>query len=71
VTAEVDIAEGAAGPDTRARHRQIARTKFVDNAAPLLGVDRAHSAAAGIEALPGADTAAVRALLDGLAAALR
>ena len=71
LAAEVDVAEGAAGGDTRARHRQIARAKFVDNAAPLLGADAAERAAGGIEALPGAGAAAVRALLDELAAALR
>ena len=69
--AEVDIPEGAAGPDTRARHREIARAKFIGNAAPLLGDDLAADTAARVEALPGASAADVRALLDLLAAHVR
>ncbi len=71
LTAAVDIPEGAAGPDTRARHREIARGKFVRCAAPLLGGESAAAAIAdNVEALPGADAAAVQALLDDLGAAL-
>jgi 2-methylcitrate dehydratase PrpD len=70
LAAEVDIPEGAAGPDTRVRHRQIAREKFVGNAAPLLGRDRAEAVAGRVEGLPGAGADEVRRLLDELAAAL-
>ncbi|HEV7677631.1 MAG TPA: MmgE/PrpD family protein [Candidatus Dormibacteraeota bacterium] len=68
--AEVDIAEGAAGPDTRARHREISRTKLVGNAAPLVGEAAAADIADRVERLPGAGTDEVRALLDRLANAL-
>jgi 2-methylcitrate dehydratase PrpD len=71
LAAEVDIPEGAAGPDTRARHRAIARTKFTANAAPLCGADVAEALADRIEALPGADAGEVEALLRRLGAALR
>jgi 2-methylcitrate dehydratase PrpD len=71
VEAAVDIAEGAAGADTRMRHREIARAKFVSNAGPLLGAEAAERIADTVEALPGAGADAVRGLLDELAAALR
>lgn len=69
--AEVDIPEGAAGPDTRARHREIARAKFVGNAVPLLGSDGAAEAAALVERLPEASASDVGRLLDVLASGLR
>jgi 2-methylcitrate dehydratase PrpD len=68
--AEVDIAEGAAGPRTRERHREIARDKFLRNAAPLVGHDSAAEMARRIERLPDADAAEVGALLDLVGAAL-
>lgn len=70
LSAAVDIPRGAAGPDTRTRHREIAREKFVHNAAPLLGEDGAEEMAAAVEALPGADSTALRGVLDRLASAL-
>jgi 2-methylcitrate dehydratase PrpD len=70
LAAAVDIPEGAAGPDTRARHREIARAKFVRCAAPLLGQSAAVAAADDVEALPGASAAAVGGLLDQLGGAL-
>jgi len=69
--AEVDIPEGAAGPDTRVRHRAIAREKFLRNAGPLLGEDVAADAAARIEAVVDAGADEVRDLLDLLAAHVR
>lgn len=69
--AEVDIPEGAAGADTRARHREIARAKFIGNAAPLLGEDVAADAAARIEAIVDASADEVRALLELFAARVR
>jgi 2-methylcitrate dehydratase PrpD len=71
VEAAVDIPRGAAGPETRLRHREIARAKFTANAAPLLGEDGAEAMADAVEALPGADSTAVRALLDRLGSALQ
>lgn len=63
----VDVPEGAMGDDTRARHREIARRKLVRNAAPMAGDSDAQALADAVEALPGADAAAVR----GLTAILR
>ena len=68
ITATVEIPEGAAGPDTRRRHRDIARRKFMDNAAPLLGDRSAAGAAAVVEALPDAGAGDVRRLIELLAA---
>jgi len=69
LVATVDVPEGAAGADARARHREIARRKLVGNAAPLLGEGEAEALAAAVDALPGADAPAVSELLDRLAAA--
>lgn len=71
VGAEVDIPEGAAGPDTRARHREIARAKLVANAAPLFGEEGAAELAERVETLPQAGSTEVRRLVDLLAERLR
>jgi len=71
VTAEVDIPEGAAGPDTRRRHREIARAKFVGNATPLLGEAEAAAVADRLEGLRGAGAGEVAELLDLLASRMR
>jgi 2-methylcitrate dehydratase PrpD len=68
---EVDTPQGAAGPDTRRHHRDIARRKFVRQAEVLLDPSRAESLAARIEALGDAPADEVRDILDALAAALR
>jgi 2-methylcitrate dehydratase PrpD len=70
-TCEVGTPEGAAGPDTRRRHREIARRKFLDNAAPLLGETAAREAADRVESLPEAGSDDVAALADLLAAGVR
>jgi len=70
-TAAVEIPEGAAGPDTRMRHREIARAKLTRNAAPLLGEHGAAELAERVEWLPSADAAEVRRIVDVLAAGLR
>jgi len=71
VRAAVDVPRGAAGAETRVRHREIARAKFTANAAALLGEDGADEMAAAVEALPGAGITAVREVLDRLGEALR
>jgi 2-methylcitrate dehydratase PrpD len=64
VSAEVDIPEGAAGPASRAHHRDVARKKLLRNAAPFLGDDGAADFADRLESLPAADATEVQALLD-------
>jgi len=71
LAAAVDVPEGAAGAAMRAGHREVARTKLVRNAAPLLGEPEAARLAAAVEALPGADAPQVAALMDGLRDALQ
>ena len=71
VEASVDIPEGAAGPDTRRRHREIARAKLLANAAPLLGEAGAAEVFERLERLPAAGAAEVGDLLRLLAEATR
>jgi len=70
LTCEVDLAEGAAGPDTRRRHREIARAKLLRNAAPLLGDGGATDLADRVEHLGAASVAEVADLVERVAAGL-
>jgi hypothetical protein len=71
VAAEVEVPEGAAGPDTRRRHREIARGKLLRNAAPLLGEDGAAAIADRVERLPEATATEVAELANLLGAGFR
>ncbi|MFN8103417.1 MAG: MmgE/PrpD family protein [Acidimicrobiia bacterium] len=68
--AAVDIALGAAGARTRARHRGIALAKYLTEASAWLGAERAREAAALVEGLADAGTAEVARLVEILRAGI-
>jgi len=63
LTASVDIPAGAAGPDTRRRHRQLAREKFMGAAVPWMGAAAAEEVAGVVEGLDSATRDDVRRLV--------